>query len=71
MLSYDINTKLSAYSYTEITDAFYVLCYFLFTLNLLFNRVDNFMASTGNVCLFSLKYEFKKVAEVGVIKVYI
>ena len=59
LLYYVINTKLSAYSYTEIADAYYKLCYFAFTLSLLFNRIDNFMAFNRQY-LFSLKYEFKK-----------
>jgi hypothetical protein len=44
LLSYVINTKFSAYSYTEIADDYYMLCYFVFTLGMLFNRMDNFMA---------------------------
>jgi hypothetical protein len=47
ILCYVINTKLSAYSYTEIADDYYMLCYFMFALGLLFNRMDNFMAFNG------------------------
>jgi hypothetical protein len=44
ILFYVINTKLSAYSYAEIVDDYYMLCYFVFTVRLLFNGMDNFMA---------------------------